>query len=156
MVSIIDKIGEIAQVQFNEPELEDCFLIEVLQNGKKLEVFIDSDVGVKFKQCQKLSRAIESYLDTELILGEEYTLEVSSPGVDRPLKFKRQYPRHLGRKLELKLANEEQLVTGKFMEFEDDELTMKVQGAKKGQFKTKKFKLEDVIEAKVLVSFSKK
>lgn len=155
MVSIIEKIGEIAEVQFKEAELNGCFLIEVIQNGKKLEVYIDSDEGVKFRQCQKFSRAIESYLDTELILGEDYTLEVSSPGVDRPLKFKRQYPRHLGRKLEITLA-EEKMVTGKFMEFEDDELTIRVQGAKKGQFKKMKIKFEEIVEAKVLVSFSKK
>lgn len=78
--------------------LAGCFLLDVhLEGGQKLEVTVDSDTGISFEECQKISRMLEARLDEDLILGEKYTLEVSSPGVERPLQLLRQFPKHIGR-----------------------------------------------------------
>lgn len=155
MDNIIDKISEALQAKFQEEELSDCFWLDTLINNKKVEVYVDSDSGVKFWQCQKLSRAVEAYLDESLILGEEYTLEVSSPGVDKPLKLYRQFPRNVGRTLDISLQDGNQ-ITGKMEAITEEEITLKVQGAKKGQFKTKIVPFADVKSALVQVSFKKK
>ncbi|MEO0041740.1 MAG: hypothetical protein RL329_1188, partial [Bacteroidota bacterium] len=62
--------------------------------------------GIQLGQCQKLSRYLENELDVNLWLTEEYTLEISSPGVERPLKLARQYPRNVGRNIEVKFGAE--------------------------------------------------
>ena len=99
-----EKIEALLQEKFQEPEFADCFTVEInLQPGNLLEVFVDSDSGMTFEKCQRISRFLEGHLDTNLWLGAEYTLEVSSPGITRPLKFIRQYGRNLGRTLEVSL-----------------------------------------------------
>ncbi|NJL73839.1 MAG: ribosome maturation factor [Saprospiraceae bacterium] len=101
---IEERIVELLDKKWEEPEWESCFVVEVKHHQKtnKLEVFIDSDAGMTFEKCQKISRYLESVLDVELWLGEKYVLEVSSPGVGRPLKLKRQYFKNIGRTLEVR------------------------------------------------------
>ena len=84
-----------------EEDFTDCFVVDVNHSNKRLEVFVDSDSGMTFGKCQRISRYLEGYLDEEKPLGEEYVLDVSSPGVDRPLKFYRQYVKNVGRTLEV-------------------------------------------------------
>lgn len=106
MGNIEQQIEHLLADKFGEEGFEDCFLIEIkLSPRKKLDVFIDSDSGISFEKCQKISRYLEQHIDASGWLGEAYTLEVSSPGVSRPLKFIRQYPRNVGRTLELELAD---------------------------------------------------
>jgi ribosome maturation factor RimP len=95
------KIEDLLLLKFQEPEFTDCFVIEISIVKKKVEVILDADEGIKLNQCQRVSRHVENWLDTELPLGEEYTIEVSSPGVSRPLVYLRQYPQHIGRTLEV-------------------------------------------------------
>ncbi len=103
---IEEKIEGLLEAKFQEEGFRDCFPIEVRQHNKKLEVFIDSDNGVDFGTCQQVSRYLEEHLDREGWLGPSYTLEVSSPGVSRPLKYRRQYPKHVGRRVEVKVGDE--------------------------------------------------
>ncbi len=56
-------------------------------------------------KCQKVSRYLESYIDEGNWLGEKYTLEVSSPGLSKPLKLKRQYKKNIGRQLDVTLED---------------------------------------------------
>ena len=102
------KITQLLEEKFKEPEFEDCYLVDLeLSKGNKLNVFVDSDSGMSFKKCQRISRYLESHLDEKLWLGEKYILEVSSPGVDRPLKFLRQYHKNIGRTAEMTTVNGE-------------------------------------------------
>jgi ribosome maturation factor RimP len=95
------KIEDLLLQKFQEPEFTDCFVIEISIVKKKVEIILDADEGIKLNQCQRVSRHVENWLDTEGVLGEEYTIEVSSPGVSRPLVYLRQYPQHIGRTLEV-------------------------------------------------------
>jgi ribosome maturation factor RimP len=104
------KIYDLLDEKFAEEEFTDCFLIELkLHANNKLEIFIDSDTGITFDRCRKVSRHLEAFLDESGWLGERYTLEVSSPGVSRPLQLPRQYPKHVGRKLKVKLKDGSEL-----------------------------------------------
>ena len=69
-----------------------------------LTVFIDKEGGVDLDTCEAFHRAIDEPLDNlDPTFGEPYTLNVSSPGVDRPLKTDKDFARAKGKKVEVKL-----------------------------------------------------
>ena len=162
MDRLIEKITAIVEERFKETDLSDCFLVEVCLNGSKLEVFLDSDRGVSFSQCQKLSRSIEAYLDESVVLGQKYTLEVSSPGIDRPLKYVRQYNKNIGRQIQVTLIDGSKL-EGELTKVEEDTITLlhSANTAKTSKNKRKvekqaiELKLTDIEETKILITFSK-
>lgn len=101
------KISLLLTEKFQEEPFKDCFLVEIkLHANNKLEVFIDCDSGLPLSMCQKISRFLEGHLDNEQWLGEKYIIEVSSPGISRPLSFYRQYKKNIGRKLVIKFIEE--------------------------------------------------
>ncbi|NJB87050.1 ribosome maturation factor RimP [Lewinella marina] len=125
-----------------EAEFQDCFVVDVNHSNKKLEVFVDSDSGMTFAKCQRISRYLESYLDEAKPLGEEYVLDVSSPGVDRPLKFYRQYLKNVGRTLEV-TTTEGETYTGVLKAATPTEVTLEAkQRVQDG--KRKKTVVEDI------------
>jgi len=77
-------------------------LIEYTLRGQPhaliLELFIDSVEGVTHALCEAISRDLEPLFEADPALADVVCLDVSSPGVDRPLQFEWQYPKHLGRK----------------------------------------------------------
>ena len=84
---------------------EDTYLIETRIKGNKIEIFLDSDDGVNFLKCQKLSRWMEAIFDEKKTFGENYILEVSSAGVGSPLRLLRQYPKNIGRIIDIKYGD---------------------------------------------------
>lgn len=131
------RISDLLDQKFEEAEFADCYLIDIQlgTKGNKLEVFIDSDSGVTFEKCQKISRYLEAHLDEGKWLGEDYTLEVSSPGISRPLKLPRQYRKNIGRTVEVitKAGNKKE---GKLIEATDfaatiEEIIITKEGKKK-------------------------
>jgi len=121
---IEEKINKLLNEKFEEPDFADCFMIDIELKGEhRLEVYLDSDTGISFAKCQRISRHLEAHLDEEQWLGPKYTLEVSSPGTKRPLKYQRQYPKHVGRKLEVKTKEGDKLV-GVLMEVNEDQIKL--------------------------------
>lgn len=98
MEAVIEKLeGLLAEWLVNMP---DHFLVDVKWlPGNKMQVFLDSETGIKIETCVEVSRYLEKHIDENGWLGEKYTLEVSSPGMDAPLKVLRQYHRRIGREL---------------------------------------------------------
>ena len=80
--------------------------IEFLSHGhhSKLRVFIDdAENGIAIDDCEKVSRQVSGVMDVEDPIQTEYTLEVSSPGMDRPLFRLEQYEAFIGHKVQIKL-----------------------------------------------------
>ena len=101
---IENKIEALLEKLFSneEEEFQHCFLVSITAGtNNKVVVFVDSDTGINFGECQKISRYLENIIDAEGWLGEKYTLDVSSPGIMNPLLLKRQYPKNLGRTMEI-------------------------------------------------------
>lgn len=74
------------------------------EDGERhLLVYIDKDGGVDLDDCEAFSRALEEVLDRENLIDEAYSLEISSPGVDRVLKTEREFLYYIGRRVEVKL-----------------------------------------------------
>ena len=100
---IIDKIRKF---------VEDSFSYEIydvtLKTGKKkiLEVFIDNPKGVTVDDCEKVSRGLSDYLDEVDLIPDAFNLEVSSPGVERILKRRVDYERHIGKLIKITLQSE--------------------------------------------------
>jgi len=84
-----------------------CYLVDLTLSGTKLAVFIDCDEGLSLKTCQEISRFLEERIESHALLPEKYTLEVSSPGLDRPLMLPRQYIKNIGRSLRVHLIDDE-------------------------------------------------
>lgn len=116
------KIESLLQEKLKEEEFADCFLIESkLHANNKLEVFIDSDSNMTFEKCSKISRYLEKHIEENNWLGENYTLEVSSPGIGRPLLFLRQYQKNIGRNVEVTLKNGD-TKTGPLLKVDNEKL----------------------------------
>lgn len=157
---IEQRIARLLEEKFLEPEFESYFLIDVdLKGDNKLEVYLDGDSGITLEKCQKISRYLEKFIDEGQWLGEKYTLEVSSPGVRRPLKFPRQYNQHLGRKLEVKLA--EGKFEGILTEVKENEIVLEwKERVKEGKKKktveiVKEIPFEQIERTIVKISFNK-
>ena len=103
--------GDQVLKQLLQPVVEamDCELwgLELQMGGKAklLRVFIDRDeeVGVGVDDCERVSRQASAVLDVEDVIPGEYILEVSSPGMDRPLYELDHYARYLGEEISLRL-----------------------------------------------------
>ncbi|MBK8505513.1 MAG: ribosome maturation factor RimP [Saprospiraceae bacterium] len=97
--------------KFLQSKSDEYYLIEIEWNKKfqKLEIFIDSDDGITLGGCQKLSREMQEILEEENFLTDSYVLDVSSPGIDRPLKLTRQYVKNIGRIVTLDLNDGSQI-----------------------------------------------
>lgn len=68
-----------------------------------LRVFIDREAGISVQDCERVSRQVSSILDVEDPIAGEYTLEVSSPGADRPLFTLAQFAKFVGNKVSVRL-----------------------------------------------------
>ncbi len=69
----------------------------------QLTIYIDRQGGVRFEDCEAVSRAVETVLDEKDLIAESYMLCVSSPGLDRPLKNERDFKRCMGQEIDVRL-----------------------------------------------------
>ncbi|GAC1034445.1 ribosome maturation factor RimP [Pseudomonas sp. No.21] len=84
-----------------------CWGVEFLSQGRHslLRVYIDHENGIQVDDCEKVSRQVSGVLDVEDPIPSEYTLEVSSPGMDRPLFSLEQFAAHAGELVKIKLRS---------------------------------------------------
>ncbi len=112
---------------------DEIFLVEVDIKGKpgnlKIQVFIDGDQYVNVDECSKISRKISNELEERDIIEGRYIIEVSSPGVDNPLKLIRQFPKHIGRELEI-ITKENKKYQGELLKVLDEEIEISIKSSK--------------------------
>ena len=79
--------------------------LELLTQGRRslLRVYIDADQGITVDDCERVSRQLSAVMDVENPVSNEYTLEVSSPGLDRPLFTLAQYESRVGQVVNIRL-----------------------------------------------------
>jgi ribosome maturation factor RimP len=83
------------------------FLVEVkIRPTNNVKVFIDGDNGIPIERCATYNRQLYKMIEnSSLFPNDDFSLEVSSPGLDEPLKLLRQYHKNLGRKVEVLLKD---------------------------------------------------
>ena len=117
-----------------------------------VKVIVDSDAGLGLDEVAALSRSVAAALDAAPgVADAAYTLEVTTPGVDRPLTLPRHWRRARGRKVAVALAGEK--LTGRVGELTDDEVQLVVSARPTPQLRT--IALADVCSAAVEVEFSR-
>ena len=103
-------------------ERQDLFLIDFsISNENAIKIVIDGDNGVLVEDCMFVSRAIEHNIDRD---EHDFSLEVLSAGATTPLVQPRQYTKHIGRSLEIKTLDSENLV-GELTNVNDDGVVLK-------------------------------
>lgn len=121
----------------------------------RIVLLLDGDNGVGIDECAKVSRHISNKMEEENLIDGAHTLEVSSPGVDHPLKFQRQYPQHIGRTLGLRMMDGKEF-EGKLLSVEAEQITIEAKIKEKGKkpsSEERSFLLNDIKEAKIKIIF---
>ncbi len=139
---------------------EEHFFVEVkidrVADKTKILILVDADQGMTIAACASLSRALSGELETNELLEEAYTLEVSSPGLDYPLTEKRQYQKNIGRTLKVFLLSGEE-VSGKLKEVEEQGIKLVVTKKEKGKKSVEEehsFSFKELKKSIVQVSFN--
>lgn len=101
--------------------------VEYVKEGPHLylRVFIDKPEGVTIDDCQKISEQVSNFLDEKDPIEDNYFLEVSSPGLDRPLKNNNDLEKNIGKDIEISLykqINGKKKYIGKFIKFDDTDV----------------------------------
>lgn len=100
-----DQVENIRSLILPELEQEDVELVDIELKGKYgsqvLRIFVDTPNGISLDRCADLSRMISDVLDIKDPINSKYTLEVSSPGLNRPLKSLRDFQRKLGNRVRI-------------------------------------------------------
>lgn len=94
-----------------------------------LRAYCDKEGGITIDDCELISRAFEKKLDEADFISDAYILEVSSPGLGRPLKKERDYKRALGQRVEVhtyKIIDHEKSFTGVLKSYDDDTVTLEL------------------------------
>ena len=137
----------------------DCFLVDVKISPSKIMVFIDKPTGLRIEDCIEVNRYLQAQLEESNVL-ENHELEVSSPGMDEPLKVFQQYQKRIGREVSvitfdglkhlgiLESVTEEGIVLKEI-------LVKKENGKKIKSVQSIHFPFSGIKETKVVVSFDK-
>ncbi|MHB8579825.1 MAG: ribosome assembly cofactor RimP [Ignavibacteriaceae bacterium] len=145
----------IRKIAAGKSEDNGFFLVDIIfrgnPNNRIIEIFIDGEKNVSADDCAKVSREIEEHIESLGLIDSSYRLEVSSPGVDRPLKYLKQYPKHINRKFEIsyKPNDETKKIVGKLLRIDGDSLIFL-----SDQKNETIINFNNITKAKVLVSFS--
>lgn len=125
------------------------------QRPARLLVILDGDHGVNIDICAEVSRGLSKVLDEKDFIPVAYLLEVSTPGLDHPLKLKRQYFKNVGRQFKVHLTSK-QVVQGKLEEASEERIVIEetAQG-KHAESKKTEILYSEIERAFVMVSFKK-
>ena len=126
--------------------------VEYRKEGKHwyLRVYIDKEGGITLDDCQLVSEYLSDRLDEVDPIDHSYILEVSSPGLDRPLKTPRDFKRNLGKEVEVSLyqpIDKRKKFTGELLEFTGDKIILLCDGEKR------EFEMKNVRLVKPVIKF---
>ncbi len=119
-------------------------------SGNRLQVYVDNHEGISIDECARLSRALVAKLDRD---REDFSLEVSSPGLGSPFRVPEQYLKNLGRQVEVECADGETHL-GKLKELKGDRILLELPSGQKGEKpRLKELSLDEIRSAKVHIQF---
>ena len=136
VMTLETKLGELLT------EIPGYFMVEIsVKPTNNIKIFVDADQGAVIDQLSKLNRALYKWVEENLFPNGDFSIEVSSPGLDEPLKLDRQYLKNIGRFVDVLLKNGIKK-EGKLLSVSDNEIVV---AEEKGKGKKK-----ELIEHKVL------
>lgn len=102
-----------------------------------LRAYIDKEGGIAVDDCEVISRKLSDWLDKEDFIDDSYILEVSSPGLGRPLKKEKDYVRSMGREVEVRLykaIDRQKEFTGTLRAYDDKTVTLTMEDGSEAVF----------------------
>ena len=102
-----------------------------------LRAYIDKEGGIGVDDCEVISRKLSDWLDKEDFIDDSYILEVSSPGLGRPLKKEKDYARSIGREVEVRLykaIDRQKEFTGTLNAYDDKTVTLTMEDGSEAVF----------------------
>lgn len=146
--------------QLAEAHLEGTpgFLVDVrVAEGNQIRILLDHDASTSIEDCMALHRHLESELDRNV---EDFSLDVSSPGLDQPLKLHRQYVKNIGRTVQVKPV-EGAKVEGELVAVDEAGITVKIREKRRIEGRKAKewveeeqvWPFEQIQSTKVVISF---
>jgi len=149
MITLVQKLTTELELIINEfPEL---FLVDLtvtgLSGNQLVLVLIDGEAGLPIESCSLISRKLSNRIEEEELIDGKFNLEVSSPGIDRPLSLTRQYKKNIGRKLKVETL-EGKIFEGKLKEIEEQTIVLSVNERDETML------INKIKKAKVLISFN--
>jgi ribosome maturation factor RimP len=136
------------------------FVVDIkISATNDIKVFLDADDGITIEKCTAVNRALYKYIEESGLFPDgNFSLEVSSPGIDQPLKLHRQYLKNVGRKIEVTM-NDGNKIEGKLKEVSGDAIELepinqkgKKRSETNGMITTSIF-LNQIKYIKVLITF---
>lgn len=136
----------------------DAFLVDVqVTTGKnKVTILLDADHGINIDRCATVNKALVKWIEEKKIFGSaNYTTEVSSPGIDRPLKLLRQFLKNVGRTVQVQMAEGTGQV-GKLTAVTENDISLQLESKTKNkqtEVKTITIPFAQIKQVKVVVTF---
>lgn len=135
---------------------DDIFLVSIkIKPINNIKIYLDADSGLGIEKCIKINRALYKIMEEMGMYPDgDFSLEVSSPGVDEPLKLLRQYKKNIGRNVEV-ISNDDIKQEGKLVSITDNAITIEYTEGKGKKAITQKVDLPfaDIKQTKVQVKF---
>jgi ribosome maturation factor RimP len=135
---------------------ETVFPVETkISSANDIKVFLDADDGITIQKCTAVNKALYNFIEEKRLFSDgNFSLEVSSPGVDEPLKLLRQYVKNIGRKIEV-LMNDGGKAEGTLTNVTDDEIMIEEKTGKgnKITIKTSTISFNQIKHTTVLITF---
>ena len=155
-MNIEKKVRELVEEKISAMGRDDLFIVDIkMQSNGNLIVLVDGDKGIGIDDIVAISKHVGFRLEEENVIETAYNLEVSSPGLDAPLKEIRQYLKNIGRNLAIKMADGSKR-EGKLNGITEDailiEEKIKEKGKRAGIIESV-IPIEQITETKVLISF---
>lgn len=157
----MDQSGALNNIQsFIDEQIKkwpEVFLVNITVGASnKVTVLLDADNGMNIARCAEVNRSLYKYIESESLFGSNnFSIEVSSPGIDRPLSSQRQYQKNIGRNVEVQ-KNDESLAEGKLIAADDIGIVIEEASvSKKKNLETNKIEIpfSEIRQVKVLVTF---
>lgn len=134
----------------------EVFLVEIKDTpGNQITVLLDADNGITIEKCTAINRVLYKYIEESALFPDgDFSLEVSSPGVDKPLKLHRQYKKNIGRKVEVLLIDGAKL-EGTLTQVNEEDIIIEEQQCKRKKItmKTTAILFNQIKHTTVLITF---
>lgn len=153
MNTITTQIKTILEEKILSPE---HFVIDILLKESRsktiLTIILDGDKGITIDACAQVSRALGEIIEEQNLIQTAFNLEISSPGVETPLKNIRQIPQHIGRNVEI-VQKDLQILKGKLIAIENQNITIEKKDKPKANPIPYTISYSEIEKITVLVSF---
>jgi ribosome maturation factor RimP len=135
---------------------EDVFLVSIkIKPTNNFKIYIDADGGLPLEKCIKINRALYKQIEEMGLYPDgDFSLEVSSPGVDEPLKLIRQYIKNVGRFVEV-IKMDDTKLEGKLLAATEEQMTIEITEGKGKKLTINQLELpiSDIKQTKVQIKF---